>query len=44
MEPQFASAELGVSVVATSGRRTGLWTGDKSILGMAHWDEAGILR
>ena len=37
-------AELAVSVVATSRRKTGLWTGSKTILWMADWDEAGISR
>ena len=29
----LVSAELAVSVVATSRRKTGLWTDDKTILG-----------
>jgi hypothetical protein len=29
----LVSAELAVSVVATSRRKTGLWTGSKTILG-----------
>ena len=43
-DPSFGlvSAELAVSVVATSRRKTGLWTDDKTILEMARWDEAGI--
>jgi len=35
-------AELAVSVVATSRRKTGLWTDDKTIIRVARWDEAGI--
>ncbi len=40
----LVSAKLAVSVVATSRRKTGLWTGSKTILWMADWDEAGISR
>ena len=35
-------AKLVVSVMATSRHKPGLWTGDKTILGMVCWDEAGI--